>query len=310
MLQTQRKKLYTAFGLTVLSDISLPELQQLIGYESREDISIVTKDLTSLWKEMALKTSKFVVKENFILFKINNTAIFCIENGNKITVSPIKGAEFNKIRLYILGTCMGALLLQRRILPLHGSAVAINGKAYAFIGQSGAGKSTLASVFLENGFQLLSDDVIPVISLQNGIPHVIPSYPQQKLWKESLDEFGMAANEYSPLFERETKYAIPVNESFCRETLPLGGVFELVKSPSNEIKLISFSILEQLHTLYNHTYRNFLINRLGIRDWHFKSTVYIAEKIQFYQLQRPDNQFTAFDLRSLVLSTINQEVKV
>ena len=33
------------------------------------------------------------------------------------------------IRLYILGTCMGAILMQRKILPLHGSAIAINGKA-------------------------------------------------------------------------------------------------------------------------------------------------------------------------------------
>ena len=38
---------------------------------------------------------------------------------------------------------MGALLMQRKILPLHGSAIAIDGKAYAFVGDSGAGKSTL-----------------------------------------------------------------------------------------------------------------------------------------------------------------------
>ena len=50
-----------------------------------------------------------------------------------------------------LGTCMGALLMQRKIFPFHGSAIAINGKAYAIVGDSGAGKSTLASAFLKKG---------------------------------------------------------------------------------------------------------------------------------------------------------------
>ena len=74
----------------------------------------------------------------------------------------MKEADEDKIRLYILGTCMGALLMQRKILPLHGSAIAIDGKAYAFVGDSGAGKSTLASAFLSKGYKLLSDDVIAV----------------------------------------------------------------------------------------------------------------------------------------------------
>ena len=73
---------------------------------------------------------------------------FCIQEGKRIIVSPIEGSDEDEIRLYILGTCMGAILMQRKILPLHGSAVAIDGKAYAIVGDSGAGKSTLASAFL------------------------------------------------------------------------------------------------------------------------------------------------------------------
>ena len=52
--------------------------------------------------------------------------------------------------------------MQRKVLPLHGSAIAINGKAYAIIGDSGAGKSTLALAFLNRGYRLLTDDVIAV----------------------------------------------------------------------------------------------------------------------------------------------------
>ena len=84
-------------------------------------------------------------------FRILLISIF--KDGNKIIVSPLDEIDEDVIRLYILGTCMGAILMQRKILPLHGSAIAINGKAYAIVGDSGAGKSTLASAFLKKGYQ-------------------------------------------------------------------------------------------------------------------------------------------------------------
>ena len=68
---------------------------------------------------------------------------------------------------------MGAILMQRKVFPLHGSAIAINGKAYAFVGDSGAGKSTLASAFLNKGYQLLSDDVIAVSLSQDENIHLL-----------------------------------------------------------------------------------------------------------------------------------------
>ena len=86
---------------------------------------------------------------------------------------------------------MGAICTQRKNLPLHGSAVVMNGKAYAFVGESGAGKSTLASAFLSKDYRLLSDDVIPVTLSPDHIPYITPAYPQQKLWLESLNELGL-----------------------------------------------------------------------------------------------------------------------
>ena len=120
---------------------------------------------------------------------------------------------------------MGALLIQRKIVPLHGSAIEIDGKAYAVIGESGAGKSTLASAFLSQGYKLLSDDVIAVTFSQNQTPFVIPAYPQQKLWQTSLDQFEMEASNFRPIIEREAKYAIPVSTKFSSEVIAIGRSF-------------------------------------------------------------------------------------
>ena len=179
---------------------------------------------------------------------------------------------------------MGILLIQREILPLHGSAISIDGKAYAIVGDSGAGKSTLASEFMTRGYDLLTDDIIPVIISNEGKPTVVPSYPQQKLWIESLRQFGMDSSQYRPLFDREEKFSVPLKNQFCNTPLPLGGVFELVKSVQDGIEIAKITKLNKLQTLSAHTYRNQLISRSEKLEWHFKviselaSNCYISTK--------------------------------
>ncbi|MBO1579751.1 aldolase [Bacillus sp. XF8] len=309
MIHTVKREIYKAFGLTLLSEIPLPELPQVSNYESEVDVRIETADLSKLWSELSSKKSAFVVEEDLIMFQIPETATFCIQNGEKIIVSPMKGSDKDKIRLYILGTCMGALLMQRKILPLHGSAIAINGKAYAFIGRSGAGKSTLASALLSKGYQLLSDDVIAVSLSEDNIPFVTPSYPQQKLWKESLDQFGMETTHYQSLFERETKYAVPVSSHFFNEPLPLAGVFELVKTENDNVEIQQIEGLERIQTLLRHTYRNLLIPRMGMMEWHFMNSTNIINKVEMFQLGRPISKFAAHDLVSTVLESLKEEEK-
>lgn len=305
---TVKKNIYKAFGLNLLSEIILPELPQINKQSDKPDVLITIDDLSELWLEIAGQPNQFLVKDNLVMFQLPNLATFAIRDGNRISVSPMNGADENEIRIYILGTCMGTILMQRKILPLHGSAVAINGKAYAFIGDSGAGKSTLATAFLSKGYQLLSDDVIAVSFSNDGhVPLVFSAYPQQKLWQETLTAFGMQSSQYCSLFERETKYAVPVNSQFSTETLPLAGVFELVKTEGEGIDIYPIQRLERLHTLFRHSYRNFLIPRLGLMDWHFSTSTRVIEQIDIFRLCRPTCEFTAHQLASLVLATLNKE---
>lgn len=309
MINTRSKILYSTFGMKVLTEIPLPELTPVNQKEEIGDIIIQIDDLSQQWHEFGAPQNKFIVKENLVMFQVPDTATFLVQDGKKITVSPSLGVEEDKIRLYILGTCMGAILMQRKVLPLHGSAIAINGKAYAFVGNSGAGKSTLASAFLSRGYQLLSDDVIAVSLEEHNKPYVLPSYPQQKLWQESLHEFGMETENYQPLFERETKYAVPVTSQFYANPLPLAGVIELVKSESEQIELFRIEKLESIRTLFFHTFRHSFIQRLGLTQWHFKLSVNILNEIEVYQIKRPTSRFTAHDMVSLILESLTKEEK-
>lgn len=306
MIHTISKTIYKAFGYSILSDIPLPELQQINNPEIRIDVAIHFADLTERWSELSVSPRKVAVTEKLIMFSIPDLALFAIEGGTTITISPEKGADEDKLRLYVLGSCMGAILLQRKILPLHGSAVVIDNKAYAFIGDSGHGKSTLASSFIQRGFQLLTDDVIAVTLNDHNIPYVTPAYPQQKLWQESLDAFGMNSDQFRPVYDRETKYAIPVTSQFSNDTLPLAGIFELVKMNCCHAGIRSIHKLERLPLLYHHTYRNFFLPDKGLTKWHFDTTARLSGNIDIYQLQRPLHESTVHQLTDMVLSAIGK----
>ena len=304
MIKTSEEYCYKAFSLMIVSDLPLPEL---IAYEKEENnldtIHIIKEDLANLWQKHSNPTSNFVITEQFILFQIPNKSIFLIQNGNEILYYPLNDCEDNLLRLYILGSCMGALLMQRKTLPLHGSAIAIDGKAYAIVGDSGAGKSTLARAFLNRGYSLLSDDVIPVTFSENDVTYAGPSYPHQKLWEESLNEFGLDSNPFQPIFDRETKFTVPVSE-FLNEPLPLGGIFVLTKTESEDISIRSVSIMERFQTIYHNTYRNFFLSRAGLMEWHFNTSAKMVNKIPIYELGRPISHFTAYDLTELILREI------
>lgn len=308
MLLTKKKMKYKAFGLSIISEIPLPELLKMDFYMS--DVEIRIGELTKNWKGLSGKPFDFVIDINLVMFQIPSVGIFSIEDGKVITVSPAKDADEDIIKIFILGTCMGAVLMQKQIFPLHGSAIAIDGKAYAIVGDSGAGKSTLASAFLKEGYKLLSDDVIAVsFSKDDKKVLVTPSYPQQKLWKDSLTSLGMKISDYQSIYGRENKFCVPISTLFSTETLPLGGIFELVKTENSEVDIHPIHNLDRFNTLFLHTYRNFFIQRLGLMEWHLNLSANIIESIEIYRLQRPKTGISTSMLVSAILNTINKETE-
>ncbi|WP_308638141.1 aldolase [Paenibacillus silvisoli] len=300
------RTVYQAFGLTIASELALPELLREEEEACEADVHIQRKDLSHAWQACGGNDDYYAFDGDAFMLYIEGTAIYRVWGGNRIEVSPVASAADSDIRLYVLGTCMGALLTQRKLLTLHGSAVVMDGRAYAFVGDSGAGKSTLAAAFLQHGYPLLTDDVIAVTFDRGRIPFVIPSYPQQKLWEESIDKLGMRSDRYLPLYR--SKYAIPVASTYCKEPVPLAGIFELaIQGEGAELRPLQG--LERLPTIRYHTYRHFLISRLGLEQWHFSASAAIAAHAGMYQLRRPAAGFTVNDLVGRILKAIDEGVR-
>lgn len=308
---TLKKQAYKAFGCTMLSDIAFPELPKCEGHEGyaeSQGIIVELADLTESWSALSQPGRSSYAAPGRVMFRVPGTAIYDIKDGRHIAVCPEETADEDELRLFILGSCMGAALMQRGLLPLHGSAVAIDGQAYGIVGDSGAGKSTLAAAFLQAGFPLISDDVI-ALDFSGGYarPLVIPSYPQQKLWQQSLDGFGISNESLRPIFKRETKFAVPLKAGYHSQPIPLAGIFELVKSDQKEPSLVPVVKLDRLSLLRRHTYRQFWLDRLGLTDWHFRKTAELAARIDIFRLERPDAGFTAPDLVKRMLHILSKE---
>ncbi|MCM3131522.1 aldolase [Paenibacillus polysaccharolyticus] len=306
---------YEAYGLRWLSQIPMPELQRAPidagTAPEAADVQIESYDLTKLWESWDVGSDNFVARNGCLFFRIEDTGLFLMEHGKRIIVSPVFGADEKKVRLFILGTCMSVIMMQRGILPLHGSAVVIEGWAYAFVGHSGAGKSTLSAALASRGYPLLTDDVVALTWDAGGRAIVSPGYPQQKLWQPSLDGFGMTQQNYATVHAEITKYAIPVQHYFHERAVPLAGIYELVPQANQEtrpVQLEEVSGLERLHLLCSHTFRGGLVTRQGLAQWLFETASRLSASVEISRISRTGPHFTAFEMVERIINHIRKGV--
>lgn len=77
-----------------------------------------------------------------------------------MTVTPDPAGPVEMVPIFLAGSVLALLLTLREIEVLHGSAVALDGAAVAFVGHTNAGKSTLAGEACAAGASLVADDVL------------------------------------------------------------------------------------------------------------------------------------------------------
>ena len=118
--------------------------------------------------------------------EVDGVARYLVKSGHDIAVEPTAGTEAD-VRVFLLGSVLGACLQQRGILTLHASAVETARGAVLFAGPSGAGKSTLAAALVDRGFRMLSDDVTGVVLDAGRQPVALPAAPAVRLWPDMLE---------------------------------------------------------------------------------------------------------------------------
>ena len=107
----------------------------------------------------------------------------------RITVPPDAEVVRREERLW--GVPAALCFARRGDLPLHASAVEVDGRALVFCGPGRFGKTTLAAAFLRNGHRILSEDL--VCSRPGERPTVVPGPATVRIRPDVYERLGPIA---------------------------------------------------------------------------------------------------------------------
>ena len=276
---------YRLFGLVIASELPLPELRPC----ARDAPADVVVRLGAVPET----PPGFAMAGDAAVLSVEGGGRFCMRGGRELVVQPEPGVAPRNLRIYLLGSALGAILHQRGLLPLHANALAVEGRAIAFCGRSGSGKSTLAAWFHDRGFALLADDVC-VVTAGGEPPHAQPGVPRLRLWREALGASGRTAEDYELSFEGRDKYDVPTAAGAELEAVPLGAVYMLEPAVGAEATVERLAGSAAAAALIANTYRRAWLETLGRTAPHFLACIALAARVPVFRAGR-DWGFDRFD---------------
>jgi hypothetical protein len=287
---------YQAFGLNVQSEFEIPEFLETSFKQPQ--VTVRFAKVPECLEKPEKEGLRYQLKEKEFLLKLDTVADYHVQEGTTISIQKRDKSSMQEVRLFLTGLIFSALLQQRGVFALHGSAVMKGDKAFLICGNSGAGKSTLTREFLCDGYHLLSDD-ISVIQEEEGTIYVQPSFPFIKLWKDSMDHLEMDELSGAKLREQMDKYGFNLHEEFYSERLPVNNIFILAPHNKPEYKREQLKGIEKFNALKNHTYR-FQFMSDSVKHAHFELVNKIASQIPIHKITRPQAPINTTDLKNVI----------
>lgn len=283
---------YKVYGLNIRSEIEINEFEKLNAIPEDEIVTISYSVMDDEIKKSILEGRKIQLEKDKIWFHIDNIATYCITNGNKIEVEVCENTNMQLMKIYIMCSCLGFIMLQRDMVAIHGGVIEMDSNAVIFTGDRGAGKSTLTTALREKGYKFISDDVAGIIF--DEAPYVMSGFPYQKLCESAMDKFGYDKEKNTSFMsDKEVKYIVPAKDEFINEPRKLKAIVKLTVGDVEEVTIEKLSGAEKLNNIINNIYRGEYIKNLGgMNPKYFKKCLNIAQNINFYVVTRPKDQFT------------------
>lgn len=283
---------YKAFGLVIESAFPIAQLPAVAPQSP--DIRIVRADLSGLSQQQRVFSGP-----HGCYFRGQDRCDHRITDGCLIEVDPADDYDPSKLGIYLMGTCMGAVMYQRGVMLLHGSCVTDGERSILFTGDSGAGKSTLAAEFLRRGWKLITDDVSALYDPE-GEPMVQSSYPSQKLWQDALVRYERPDSDIHSLYftDSREKFGVDVSRFFFDGRARLSMVVRLLPhAPVCELTPIEG--MTKVDQLMRNTYRLNLIEQHNLQR-HFQRCVTLSTKLPMAAVSRMDGEDCAGRMYELI----------
>ena len=248
--------------------------------------------------------SMLLVDDCFLLRTLSGYGLY-YARGEGVTVERDPGADPAEENLWLNGSVYAAIAAINGFLPFHASAVAWQGRVYAFSGPSGAGKSTLVAALGQHGLPLFCDDTLVLDVSDPGNVLCLPGHKRLKLSAQALALTGAAGQEkVAPMVEKF--YAEPA-AGILSAVLPLASLTFVEQGDLLEFMPISGA--QRLARLNDDHYTAELYASAqggGLAE-HFARSAAIAGHIAMQRLTRPFGPARFAEVTAAVAQQIKQE---
>ncbi|OHD01554.1 MAG: hypothetical protein A2885_03050 [Sphingopyxis sp. RIFCSPHIGHO2_01_FULL_65_24] len=289
---------YRHYGFTLRSDLALPHL--LPGDAAAPiDIEIRLGPIADDRLAEAMHFRNWRAEPGEILFHAFGIGRLLIAGGTSITVDREAGATDAALVSIILGTGISALLMQRRILPMHACSIASDSGAILVIGRSGAGKSTLLGGLMAAGCTMLADDVTGV-TVDDAGATAIPAFPAMRLWTDSLSLLDRDDDDKIQVREDIEKYYVTVDR-FRKDPMPVRAVVLLQSHSGTGVLTRPVLMGNRVEALARYVHRKKFLRGLGLQPWGFDAVVKLAGSIDMVAIGRPATGSTPAGMADAVI---------
>lgn len=301
---------YQLAGLRITSNITLP-LALAPKDNPLASGNEVTIRLASLPAYLPPGAAKFPDAEfdgKSLLLSVPDDVRFLIREGKEILVDPMPGAAENDVLAYLLGSAFGALCHQHDILPLHSSAIDVDGGCVAFVGTSGAGKSTLIAALAGRGHQVISDDVCFLRLGEESSIMAWPGIGRIRLWEDAVAALGLGGANIQREFRGYNKFLVPVRPPEpLLSPRRLLGVYELEDADDETgPNIIRIQGARAVEVLIPNVYRLELAEYMNLKPAIFSTCAEIARRVPIYKFSRKKN----FELLPTVIEHIEYHLNI
>ena len=274
---------YTAYGLGIRSEISLPLAPAAPATDT--EVCIRVGAVPETLGTPRVRRRAWEAAPGVFLLAVDGVARYLVREGREIVVEPAPGGG-EAVGAFLLGSVLAACLKQRGILTLHASAIATDAGAVLFAGHSGRGKSTLLGAFVERGYAMLCDDVTGIVTDGGNRPAALPAYPSLRLWADAVDTLGWNGRTRGRVREGMEKFLTPV-ERFAEAPLPVRAVFVLRYHNRADVEIEPMVRADAFKCLLLRTYRTRYARGLGKEPEQFRAVAELAQRVPVAWISKP-----------------------
>ena len=268
---------YRCHGLKLSSEIIFPELAESDSTEA--SVTLKKGLFPATLPGAAFRGHIHQIKFDQVQIELPGENRLLAQNGSEILVDLSPGADLPMVRNYLLGSVLGAILHQRGVVPMHASAVIVEGRAFLFMGPKRAGKSTTAALLYGRGHQVLTDDIAGLRISDEGVRI---SQGKTCLWlgDEALKATGLETN-YK--LKKAGKSAVLLSPA-SKQNYEVSRIYLLEPGTHTFSRLRGRDIIT---SLMEHTYRKRFIKYLGVTETYLRHLWELSKRVPVFRVGNP-----------------------